>query len=378
MDADVVVVGGGIVGASIAHAITRRSDRQVTVFERQSSIAAETTAKSNAMFRRTGDAAERRLKREGLACYNELLATQQLDHDVDPIYERVDRLETATTPEGAAGLQDRAAEGPGTYLEPAEIIDHALVPELAVDAVTGALWFPDALRLEPRVLAREFAHRASSAGARFETNTAVQDIRVENGAVAGVRTDAGSVDTDTVIAAAGPNNPAVAAMAGIEVPIRHTLGPILDVRPRAPLQHTLANVKHPETGVYYTGRADGTVMIGRAGGPYERAERRSLEKLDEDRVPDTIRETMDETARTVLPGLALDRIDINDEWVGLVSKTPDGAPIIGFTEVEGFGIAAFNSEGIQLAPAAGRILAEQVIDERSPAEYPHVDPGRFA
>lgn len=377
METDVAVVGGGIVGASIACSIASRSDRDVVVFEREPEIAAETTAKSNAMFRMTGDAAERRLKREGLARYTAMLEAPKVEHDVDPLYERVDRLETATTADGAAELAERADVGPGKSLEPDAISEHVLVPELDADSVTGALWFPDAVRLEPRVLAREFAARARAAGARFETGTAVRDVRVADGAVAGIETEVGSVDAAYVLSAAGPDNPDVAAMAGVDLPVRHTLGPILDVRPRRRLGHTLANVKHPETGVYYTGRADGTVLIGRAGGPYDRAEHRDLGALDEERVPDGIRAAMDETAAMLLPALSLDRLTVRDEWVGLVSKTADGAPIVGLTDVAGFGVAAFNSEGIQLAPAAGRILAEQVLDGRPAAEYPHVDPGRF-
>jgi glycine/D-amino acid oxidase-like deaminating enzyme len=376
MNADVAVVGGGIVGSSVAYHLARRSDRDVAVFERAEQLAGETTAKSNAMFRMTGSAAERRMKRYGLSVYTAVLGEPAVDHDVDPLYERVDRLEVATSESSATALRDRAGSGVGELLDPGAIPEHVLFPELRRDDIEAALSFPGAIRLEPRVLAREFAARARAAGARFETDTAVRDVHVEDGAVTGLATDAGRVEAPVVLCAAGPNNPDVAAMAGYDLPVRHTLGPILDVRPRA-LGHTVPNLKHDDSGVYYTGRGDGTVMIGRAGGGYDRATRRDLADLDESHVPVDLRETMDDAAAALFPPLRLDAVDIRDEWVGLVSKTPDGEPIVGLTDVEGFGVAAFNSEGIQLAPAAGQILAEQVLEGRPPSDYPHVAPGRF-
>ena len=376
MDADVAVVGGGIVGSSVAYHVASRSDRDVVMFERADRLAGETTAKSNAMFRMTGSAQERRMKRYGLSVYNHFLAEPAVEHDVDPLYERVDRIEVATSESSAASLHERAESGVGRALEPEAIPEHVLFPELRREPIEAALLLPGAVRLEPRALAREFAARARAAGARLELGTAVRDVLATGGEVAGIETDNGRIDADVVVSAAGPNNRDVAAMAGVDLPLRHTLGPILDVHPES-LGHALPNLKHDDSGVYYTGRGNGTVMIGRAGGGWDRAKHRDLADLDESRVPDDLRETMDETARTLLPALALDTVDHRDEWVGLVSKTPDGEPIIGLTDVEGFAVAAFNSEGIQLAPAAGRILAEQVVDGRPPSDYPHITPGRF-
>ncbi len=376
MYVDVAIVGGGIVGSSVAYHLASRSDLDIVVFERADALAGETTAKSNAMFRMTGSAAERRMKRYGLKVYNDFLADPAVEHDADPLYERVERLEVATSPASATALQDRADSGVGEPLKSEEIPEHVLFPELRRHAIEAALLFPGAIRLEPRALAREFAARARAAGARFETGTAVRDVLVDSGEVTGVETADGCIRTSQLVSAAGPNNPDVAAMAGYDLPVRHTLGPILDVRPR-PLGHTVPNLKHEDSGVYYTGRGDGTTMIGRAGGGYNRATRRDLADLDDSRVPDDLRETMDEAAVELLPPLQLDAVELLDEWLGLVSKTPDGEPIVGLTDVDGFAVAAFNSEGIQLAPAAGRIIAEQLLESRPPDDYPHVDPARF-
>lgn len=377
MNAEFVIVGGGIVGGSIAYHLSTRTSGRIVVVERADQLASETTAKSNAMFRMTGSATEREMKRYGLAMYNEFLADPVRDHAADPLFERLDRLEVATTTASTARLRERAEEGPATYLEPEEIPTHLLLPELAVEAIEGALWFPDAIRLEPRALAFEFFDRAASNGVEIMTGTAVRDVHVEGNRVTGVATTQGDIDAEFVVSAAGPNNVDIAELAGIDLPSRHTLGPILDVRPTRWLGHTVPNLKHVESGVYYTGRGDGTVMIGRAGGGYEQATRRDLDTLETDRVPDAIRTDMDDAASQVIPALALDAVEIHDEWVGLVSKTPDGEPIIGRTSREGFAVAAFHSEAIQLAPAAGRIMSEQLLDDTPPSAYPNVSPGRF-
>lgn len=378
MDAEYAIVGGGIVGASIAYHLAERTDGPIVVFEQAESLATETTAKSNAMFRLTGSSPEREMKRYGLTQYNEFLADPIVDHEVDPLYERIDRVEVATSSRTAAQLRERAQTGVGEYVDPAELPAHILFPELRTDDIDGALWFADSIRMEPRALALEFAARARANGARFNTGTLVRDITRTADGVTGIETDAGPVTAATVISAAGPNNVDIAEMAGIQLPSRHTLGPILDVKPHEALRHTVPNLKHVDSGVYYTGRANGTVMIGRAGGGYDNAVRRDVDTLTDDRVPDAIRAEMAETSNRLIPRLALEDVEVRDEWVGLVSKTPDGEPIIGRTEVDGFAVAAFHSEAIQLAPAAGCIMAEQLVDGRPATEYPHVSPSRFS
>jgi sarcosine oxidase subunit beta len=105
-----------------------------------------------------------------------------------------------------------------------------------------------------------------------------------------------------------------------------------------------------------------------------------VERLDPDTVSDSVSAEFRNTAIDVIDQLfpfLLDA-DITEEWVGVGSRTPDHWPIIGWTDVEGFSIAAFHSQGIQLAPAAGDIIARQLVDGEPTAYYDEVSIARFA
>lgn len=375
MGSPVAIVGGGIVGASIAYHLGERTDQPITVYERADEVATGTTALSNAVFRPTGSPAVRAFKEYGLGLYNEFLADPAADHS-SRLAERLDRVELATTVAGAAQLEDRAAEGPGTYCRPEALESSVLAPMLRTETVEGALRFPDAIRFAPRALAVEFVERARASGVEFETGTQVTDVRTDGGRVTGLETSSGAVDADVAISAAGAANTEIAAMVGANLPQRHDIAVLRHVRPTTEFRCTVPNLKHAETGVFYTGRPDGSVVVGRSGGGYE-----DCSQLDASAVPTAVPDELDRAmaraAENLVPAIGTGSVTVEAEWVGRSCKTPDGHPIIGPMDVDGFAVAAFHSEGIQLAPAAGRLLAGQVVDDPSSLPAADVSPDRF-
>jgi glycine/D-amino acid oxidase-like deaminating enzyme len=83
-------------------------------------------------------------------------------------------------------------------------------------------------------------------------------------------------------------------------------------------------------------------------------------------VPSEIRDAAIEFVEDLIPGM-MDAAVV-DQWVGVRSVTPDGNPVVGWTDLEGFSVAAFHTSGIQLAPAVGDVLARQLVDG-DPTEY---------
>jgi sarcosine oxidase subunit beta len=366
----VAVIGAGIAGASIAYHLTRLSDRSVTVYER-GEVADETTAKSTAFFGFYGSETERRMKREAMARYNAFLANPR----ADPHYDLVGHVRVATTPDGAARLETAVHGLDGEDYLPSGTLDtHLILPELEEAPVTGGTYRPHVGYHRPRELAKEFLRRATDQDATVRTGTAVEDLHVTDDRLTGLTVDGELIDVDTVACAAGPWNPHLLERAGLDLPVHHTLAPILKVRPPTTPVHRLPIVTHLESGVYVRGHEDGTVLVGHIPPEPDPDHRYDPDDVSET-VSADIRQEMWRVLEELLPTLA--EGDVVDEWVGVRSHTPDGNPIAGWMPVEGLSVAAFDSSGIQLSPAVGRVVATQLAEGEPTEFYDAVTIARF-
>ena len=374
----VAVVGGGIVGSSVAYHLGEESPAEVTVFER-GELAGETTAASGAFVGLWGDEppAYRRLKEYGVRLYNEFLA----DPMANSSYTHAPRLSVASTPEGTRTLQAAAGtrecvRGTPEYVPGEQLDGELLHPGLDTASVEGALYRPNIGFLDATELAVEFVERARARGVRFETGTTVTDVTTKDGAVTGVVADGEERRFDAVVAAAGPWNRQVAEFVGLDVPIRHTLGPILVFEPADAVPYDTFSVKHVESGVYFRQQPDGTVFAGHYPGGYDDAGR----VLDPDDVPTTVPSDLREKIRGVVETYFpwVEGARVVDEWVGVRSLTPDAGAIAGRTSVEGFYVSGFNAAGIQLAPVIGHVVAAQLLRGTPTEYYDAVRLSRFA
>lgn len=372
------IVGGGIAGASIAYHLSERTDEPIVLYER-GKPASETTRKSMALIGRTGNEIAYSMKGYALNVYNEFLS----DPRADPEFHLLGSLGVATTADGTEAFKQSvrgeqksdhdtltagAERTPSEYLPRNDLKRAMINPYLETDPIEGAIYWPKQGYTLPDELAHEFLERAADRGVRIRSQTPVREIAVEDGRVTGVVTDSEHVDVENVICAAGPWNPEVARTVGIDLPIRHTLAPILKLQPKNQLVHMIPHTKHYESRIYFRGCHDGTVYVGYNPNemtPFEEAEQYTPDDID-DTVPKSIRSKANELIEELYP--VLRDADVVDEWVGIRSMTPDGLPIVGWTSVEGFSVAAFNSSGINLSPAVGRMIADQLIDDH-PTEY---------
>lgn len=384
------VVGGGIVGASVAYHLSQRTDDPVVVYER-GDLASATTHRATAMVGVGGPEPYNRMKEYGIRLYNDFFAAPE----AGTRYRQAGRLRVATTTSGARALEalaaadtdggdaaaGRFANAPSTYVPGGRVRDRFVVPPLETELVEGALYRPqfgyvldDSRTFGARALALEFVERASADGVRFEPNTEVTDIHTTDGRVTGLETDGDeTVDADHVVCAAGPWNHRVAGLAGLDLPLEHVYSPVFALRLGEPLPYSLPMIKSHESGVGIHPKREDTVLVTYTPGDDEAQPRYDPGAVG-DTAPDEYRETALRWAERLLPILA--DADLHDEWVGLGTDTPDGNPIVGRTAIDGLAVAATMS-GIQYAPAVGSIVARQLVDGEPTEYYDAVSISRF-
>jgi glycine/D-amino acid oxidase-like deaminating enzyme len=374
----VVVIGGGIVGTSVAYHLSRRDGVSVRLFETGGALGTKTTGKSSIGLRQYGsDETQLRMKRYGKRLYNEFMAeSSELN------YNPIEVVHVATTEAGRETIEGTQASehplsSPSEQLEGETLRDVLVVPDLREASIELALYRPNAgYFLSPESLVHAFADRAEAAGTTVTVGTEVTDVVLEDGRVAGVVADDARYEADAVVAAAGPWNNAVTAMAGVDVPVRQQRLDILELEPTTELARQLPKIRHVETGTTFRGRPDGRVLAYRsepAADPYAAGEDHDPDGATS--VPESVKLTVLESAEELLPTLADAEIAYED--VAYTSRTPDGNPIVGWTERPGFSVAALHSRGIQYAPAIGDIITRQLVDGDPTPHYAGVSIDRF-
>jgi len=354
--ADVVIVGGGAVGASAAYHLAAAGAGRVVLLERADAVGTGSTGACAGGFRHQFSS---RVNVElSLASVPMILAFSEthglpLDVAQDGYLFLVRDEGEWKAFEAAAGLQ--RSLGVDARLLTAEEAG-AIAPGIALDGIVGATFCPDDGIADPAGLTQGYATAARRAGAEIELRTPVLGIEVVEGRVAGVRTDEGVIEAPVVVNAAGPWAGELAATAGIDLPLEPiprmvvTTGPFEGV----PSRRTL--VIDAATSYYFHREGDG-VLMGMGG----RDEVASFDLAVDHRF---LEEELLPTAVRVFP--PVERAGIASMWAGLYEMTPDRHPIIGESPVQGLFLAnGFSGHGFQHAPVVGKLLAELIVEGRA-------------
>ncbi len=375
----IIIVGGGIVGTSLAYQL-RGSEHDVRVLEKDG-LGAGTTGKS-------------------IGCFAWHLNYEGMDHEITTrswdIYEPLIEEGTLSYHENGfmkvadstaffEQLQESVTELRNADVQ-ATILDDQGIRELNVDpgAVgAGATFYPSIGRLDSGEIVSHFADGARECGVRFEIGTTVTDVITEDGAVTDVETDDGGYEADVVVNAAGPWAPLCNAMVDVDIPLKHTLAPIsvLDTDENFELPTVIL-----ENGVYFTGEKSAKTLAGHAphesgdeglwGAALELDRPDSGQKIGIGSVDADHRNRTAEQARRYIPKLA--GADVSNEWCGVRCLTPDHRPVVGPTRDEGYYVATgMSGEGITKSPACASLLADHLLTGGIDPELVYLSPERF-
>ena len=352
--ADVVVVGGGIVGVSTAYHLVAAGAGRVVLLERESGFGAGSTGRCAGGFRHQfSSRVNVELSLASIPLIVGFEATHGLPLDVvQDGYLFLVRGDAAWAGFRAAAEMQRGLGVDVRVLAPEDAAE--LVPGLDVDDVTGATYCPVDGIADPSGLTLGYATIARRAGADLRTGVEATAIVTTADRLTRVETTDGPIDTETVIDAAGPWAGRLAAMAGVELPLEPIPRVVLVTAPfpGAPARKTL--VIDAATSFYFHREAGGVLM-----GMGDPAERPTFETRVDERF---VAEDLLPTAVRTFPLLA--DAAIARRWVGLYEMTPDRHPILGRApELPGLVLAnGFSGHGFQHAPIVGKLLAELIVD----------------
>jgi sarcosine oxidase subunit beta len=355
--ADVVVVGGGVVGVSAAYHLAAAGVGRVILLERADALGTGSTGACAGGFRsQFSSEVNVRLSRASIPMIVGFTEQHGIALDVwQDGYVFLVRGDEAWDGFVRAAELQLALGADVRLLTPAEAQE--LIPGVALDGVRGATFCPQDGIADPAGLTNGYASLAQGLGVEVRVGVEVTSVRVRGGRVVGVAAGEGRIDAPVVVNAAGPWAAELARTAGIELPLvpvpRNVVvtGPF----PGRPDRRTL--VIDAETSFYFHREGPGVLMgMGHEG------ERPSFDTRPDERF---ITEVILPTALRVFPPLA--EAGIARAWSGLYEMTPDRHPIIGAAPgVEGFLLAnGFSGHGFQHAPVVGKLLAEMVVDGRA-------------
>jgi glycine/D-amino acid oxidase-like deaminating enzyme len=372
-----VVIGAGAFGAATAYHLARRG-LDVALLD-QHALGSQTSPRAAGLTSQADPfPVLARLRRE--AC--DAFARFEEEMGCSVGYHRSGSLRAAYTEAGEArvreGLATAQALGiPAGLISPAEA--ERLAPHFMAGAPRAILHVPDDGWLDPARLAIAFAARATELGARALPFTRVTGIIAEGGRVAGITTDRGEIRAPVVVDAAGAWTARVAAGAGLRVPlvpVRHQLlvtEPIPGVAPLQPIVRMVeasVYVRHEQGGLLFGGYEDAPRVVDAAALPP------AFQIADLPLDLAVLRALIDEVGEH-FPALRTARVAIHRG--GLPTMTADGRPLLGRVPgLDGFFVASGCCVGgLGLSPAAGRALADLIVDGKSEPDLGPLSVERF-
>jgi len=375
-----VIVGGGVIGTSVAYHLTALGWSDVVLLE-QGTLSCGTT------WHAAGLVGQLRATERGtrLVQYStDLYSRLEEETGLSSGYKACGGVIVARSQNRMTQLRRTAATAEAFDLEcelltPAQAQGHC--PMMQVDDLVGGVWLPGDGKANPTDLTMALAKGARSRGAQIVERVRVMDVLTHNGAVTGVRTDRGDVEAEVVVNCAGQWAKQVGEMVGVTVPLHSAehfyvvTDQIDGVHPDLPI------LRDPDGYTYFKEEVGGLVVGGfepKAKAwvspdaipyPFEFA------LLDEDW--DHFSILMDNAMHRVP---ALHEIGIRKFYNGPESFTPDNQFVLGEApSVRGFFVGAgFNSVGIACAGGAGLALAEWIVEGRPTSDLVDVDIRRFA
>jgi len=366
--AAVVIVGGGVMGVSIAFHLAEAGMRDVLLLDRSALGSGSTCKAAGGVRAQFSDPLNVALGARSLTAFERFgeRPGQEIDlHQVGYLF-LLDDEETVAAFERAAVVQ-RELGVDSRMITPAEVAE--LCPLVRTDDLLAGAWTPRDGHCTPESVVLGYATAVRRLGATIRTGVDVVGIDTTAGGVSAVVTSHGTVRTSTVVCAAGPWSAAVGDMAGVALPVVPYRRQVLFTEPIVQLPARLPMTIDFSTTFYFHGEGQGLLM-----GMSDPDEPPSFRVDTDDAWLPRLTEAMSRRA----PGL-LD-VGVTGGWAGLYEVTPDHNALIGMAATTpGFVYATgFSGHGFLQAPAIGEVVRDLVLGREPFVDVTPLSVDRFA
>ena len=367
-NADVVIIGGGAIGCSIAYHLSRYSKKSVLLVEKAQLTHGSTWHAAGLVGQLRSKRNLTRLMQNSVALYRTL--ERETGQAID--WHEVGSVRLASSAERWSEMKRAATTARGFGFE-MELISpkeaQVKFPYITLDGVAGAAWVPSDGYVDPSSLAQALAKGARSAGVKILQATRVTGFESKDRRITQVLTDKGAIDCEIVVIAAGIWSRAVGALMDVRIPaaaLEHQYMVTEPMKERNPKLPTLRDPDRnfylkPEVGGFAVGGWEmGTPSFHANGVPFEFAQ--ELLPPNMDRFEEIALATAERIPK--FGELGLKQL-IN----GAIPVSPDGEPIMGQAiERDNVFVACGFTSGIAAAGGAGRAMAEWIVQG-----YPEMD-----
>lgn len=373
----IAIIGGGIMGLSLAWHLARQGQRDVTVFEARS-VGSGASGRSGALLRQHySNRHEAFLAHESLGFYKRWADV------VDPTPVHTAAPLVVTVPTGAGfeqnidrlrlNVQMQRSLGIQTRIVTADEL-RALQPYARVDDLRCAALEAESGYVDAPAATRALALAARRIGVRIVEHCPVSEVTMEHDRVSGIKVPQHAIRTGAVVCVAGPWSQSILRSAGIRLPIEAIRVQVVVLQRPLRLEPPHFAYVDMSAGFFARPYSSGRTLVGIAGGDqHDPVNPESYREAGDDNYPSR--------ARTMLARRfpAMREATSCFGWAGLYDMTPDAHPVIGRTGPDGlYVMAGFSGAGFKKAPAVGAALAELILDATEKRfDLSPFTPGRF-
>lgn len=379
--ADVVVVGGGVIGTAITYYLARHKVKVCLVERNDIACGTSSACAIGVALQTKPPGPKQNLARSSVRLFHGL--SEELDADIE--FANEGGMLVAETEEQFELITDKAqkAAKSGLTMEILSAEQTLSRQPFLSPHIVGASYCAEDSTANPYLLAFAFVRAAKRLGADIRTYTEVTGIERQGSQITAVVTSRGRILTDTVVNAAGPWSPELAEMVGVKLPVKPRKGELFVTEPGPPLlRGTVISAGYLLSKALPKGRDKREMTAGLWSSQTRRGNllvgsTRQFAGYDRSNSYQGIQALLGQTT-TLIPAAA--KLHVLRFYAGLRPASPDGLPILGRSpELPGFVIATgHEGDGIALSPITGKHIADLLTGQITEAELAPFSPQRFS